>query len=171
MKSIRPDNITVTNNNSELTIIRKNFRPLAILLLFFCLLWDGFLISWFIIVLSNDTPLMAKLSPLFHVAIGICLTYITVTMFVNTIIITMDTNHLNIIDYPLPLGNTKKLDLGKVDNFYPHDNTSMVRRITTYEVYAKLNSGSKIKVIGGLYSTQESKYIATKLNNKKRNVI
>lgn len=164
LEEIQPPHITIENNITETTIIRKNFQPQAFFFLIFSIFWIGFLIKWYSNAFSFDAPLEFKLFPLIHVTVGLYISYTTVTMFINRIKIIVTPYAIEIKDLPLPLGNTKSVELVDVANFYPYENSSIFNKKNTFSVYIKKNNEKDKKIIRGLYTYQESKFIASKLN-------
>ena len=83
----------------EATYRWRNAKAYA--LAFFCLVWNGFLISWYSIALTGG-DLSALLFPLIHVAVGVGLTYYTLCLLFNTSLIHVDREHLFIKHGPIP---------------------------------------------------------------------
>lgn len=76
-------------------------NPTAYFLAFFCLFWDGFLILWYSLAISEGDS-AALLFPLIHVAVGIGLTYYTLCLLFNTSEIRVDRSRLTIEHGPFP---------------------------------------------------------------------
>lgn len=90
----------------ELFIRLGWFQPVLILLAFFCVVWDGFLVFWYTIALARPAPgnmmWMPLLFPLFHVAVGVGLTYYVVAGFLNSTRILIDDEFVRVRHQPIP---------------------------------------------------------------------
>lgn len=82
------------------------FRPSVFFLLFFTILWNGFLINWYSAALSSGSLLMT-LFPIIHVAVGVGLTYHVACQFLNTTTMTLKDHELVIRVSPLPSLSTR----------------------------------------------------------------
>ena len=71
-------------------------------LIFFCLVWNGFLLFWYAKAASTQTPIVFKVFPLVHVAVGVGLAYLVVTTLCNKTTIRVDPNLLSVKHGPIP---------------------------------------------------------------------
>src|SRR4051812_14365745 len=85
----QPRSAASSDANGELTVKYRWFSPQYLFLAFFCVVWDGFLVSWYADALPRGEwgPLLA---PLLHVAVGVVMTYSTLAHFVNTTTLRID---------------------------------------------------------------------------------
>ncbi|MCB9635495.1 MAG: hypothetical protein H6721_25530 [Sandaracinus sp.] len=97
-----------------LVITRRWFRYVALFLLLFCIVWDGFLLTWYVGGLTQGAPFFFQIFPLVHVAVGIGLTYYTASLFLNRSRIELSAEHLNVSHGPLPWPGVKALPLASV---------------------------------------------------------
>jgi hypothetical protein len=78
-------------------------------LLFFCIVWDSFLIFWYwaaLLGMGNGPAafnLLAIIFPIAHVAVGVGLTYFTLCLFLNKTQIIYDGHFLSIRSGPIPV--------------------------------------------------------------------
>lgn len=84
-----PPRFAVDDFGGTLRIQFRWFTPMVFIPLFFCIFWDGFLVVWYAIAFSTNGPLMMKLFPLLHVAVGVGLTWFVLATFVNRTTITV----------------------------------------------------------------------------------
>lgn len=100
-------------------IIRYRWRSLIhFFLLFFFLFWDGFLVVWYSIALSEGIWIMAVF-PLIHVTVGVVGTYYVIAGFLNTTVFTITKSQLRMHHEPLPwLKNNLTIELGDARQFY-----------------------------------------------------
>ncbi|MCA9296510.1 MAG: hypothetical protein KC983_08330, partial [Phycisphaerales bacterium] len=82
---LRPERITTSEIANGIEINRRWFSPFAIVLAFFCVFWDGFIVFWYWMLTvgpagrsaPSGMSMFALLFPLMHVAAGIGLTWFT----------------------------------------------------------------------------------------------
>jgi hypothetical protein len=118
-----PEKLNVEETAREIKISYRWFQPVAIFLVFFCFFWDGILIFFYTAMLSDTegTPVFAMLFPLLHVAVGIGLTWYTISLFVNKTYIIITKYNLSIQHKPLPMFFFKRnveLDKSEVAQVY-----------------------------------------------------
>ena len=117
-----PRGLAVDEWGSELTIVRRWFTPALFFLVFFCCIWDGFLIVWYSIALSSmpgDMAWLALLFPLLHVAVGVGLTYYTICGFVNRTTVHVASGELRVSHRPLPWPGARRIAVLDLDRHLP----------------------------------------------------
>ncbi len=160
-----PESITKYERGSDVTFIRSNFSSKAFFLLVFCIVWDGFLFFWYFGVPAESMPLVGKLFPSGHIAVGIGLTYYTISLFINKTVIMVRNGMVQIRDYPLPLGNTKTINGDDFKQFYVKkkvssgDDSSSV----SYIVMGITKGGKTVKILKGLNEQEEGLYLEQEL--------
>lgn len=109
-----PAGMTVEIDGKDLVIRRSWFTWMAIFLLFFSLFWNGFILFFLVVVVgigaaaanqAGPAGLIALVFlavPLLFGAIGICLMYYTLCLFVNSTTIRVDHAELSVSHGPLP---------------------------------------------------------------------
>ncbi len=156
----QPRGITVEDTGLELRIVRRWFGAAAVFLLFFCVMWDGFLVAWYAMATRAGAPLIMKLVPLLHVAIGAGLTYYTLCLFVNRTVVGVG-RELTITHGPLPWPGRRSIDAGDIDQLY------VARRIRYsrngprewYDLRAVTRDGRRQKLISGLPEPEQALYL------------
>jgi len=89
-------------------VVRKVWRNWTLIpLVFFIIAWDGFLIFWYVMATRPGAPLLMKLFPLLHVAMGIGLTYYVIASFFNKTDITISLSGVEVKTSPLPWPGNK----------------------------------------------------------------
>lgn len=86
----------------KLVIRFRWFRWIAVFLVFFCIAWDGFLVTWYTVGLTSGAPLIALVFPILHVAVGVGMTYYTLALLVNRTRIAIEGGRLRVRHGPLP---------------------------------------------------------------------
>lgn len=156
-----PESITEERGITSTTFTRKHFSSKAFGLLLFCIVWDGFLFFWYFGVESESMPLVAKLFPIGHIAVGIGLTYYTITLFINKTEINISNGVMKIRDYPLPLGNSKILNCDDFKQFYVKEKISNNDDSTSVSyILMGIKKDNKLKkIISGLHEKEEGLYL------------
>ncbi len=105
----RPPRIIVRDSNPGTWSIHwRWFRPEYLAMLGFCVFWDGFLVFWYFLAFTQNGPLMMKIFPILHVAVGVSLTYTVLAGFLNSTNIDVDATTLTVRHGPVPwLGNRR----------------------------------------------------------------
>ena len=78
-----PEKIKISHKEGKLEISYRWFNFIFIFLIFFCIIWDGFMVVWHTMSLTSGAWYMS-LFGLLHTAVGIGLTYYTIAGFFNT---------------------------------------------------------------------------------------
>ena len=120
-----PANVRDESSEFRLRLVRRWFSKMVLALAFFCIFWDGFLIFWYFIAFTKDTPLMMKVFPVIHVLVGVVLTYGVVCGFVNHTVVEAEGGELRVRHGPLPVPGNRRLTLSDIKQLYtreaPHE--------------------------------------------------
>lgn len=160
-----PDSIIVENKHHEQSFIIKHFSPTAFFLLFFCIAWDSFLFFWYFGEASESMPLIHKIFPIAHVAVGIGLTYYTICLFINKTKISIQGGQLIVKDFPLPMGNSKVIPHDDITQFYVQEKVTKNEDSSSisYILMAITKNKKLKKVIKGLNEKEEGLYLEQEL--------
>ena len=147
-------------------ITRRWFSCVFIFLAFFCVFWDGFLVFWYSIAFGAGAPLIAKLFPILHLALGIGLTYFTLAGFVNRTTIEVASDELTIQHGPLPWFGNHRLPVDQLEQLYSRQvvNQGKNGRISySYKVNAVTREGKKITLLSGLTESDQALFVEQQL--------
>ncbi|MBU0468031.1 MAG: hypothetical protein KKD07_00260 [Candidatus Omnitrophica bacterium] len=155
-----PKGILMKKDFAKLIIERKWFSPVIFFLTFFCMFWDGFMIMWYTIAITQGQIIMALFGTL-HALVGICLTYFVIAGYVNKTYITVTNKLFEIKHKPLPFFKTIVMSSRDLKQLYSKENISRSSdgASCTYEVHAKTLSGENIKLIDSLPNSEQALYI------------
>lgn len=146
-----PKGIEVVDMGGELVLSRRWFSPLFIFLALFCLMWNGFLVSWYAIAFaSSGAPAPMLFFPLIHVAAGLGLSYFTLCGFVNTTRIEVKQGRLHLRHGPLPWPGRRDLDTMALDQLYctkKAHRSSKGHTSMTYVLNARTRTGDTLKLL------------------------
>lgn len=160
-----PPGLTCETSGLNVVITRKWFTPVALFLLFFCIAWDGFLVFWYGIAFSMDAPWIMKVFPIVHVAVGVGLTYSTLTMFLNRTIIQAGQGWLSIEHGPLPWLGGGQWEAASFDQLYCKERVSHGKNGTqvNYEVHASMRDQTSRKLLGNGLSEDQALFIEQRI--------
>lgn len=146
IRAPRPENVSVTQEVDGLRIRYRWLSAKYVFLILFCMAWDGFLIFWYRIALTNPSPGNIMLwFPIAHVGVGIGLTYSTLAGLVNHTSVRVSNNELTIRHGPLPWFGGRTIPASEVGQIYREELTSTTRNGTTtrYRLSAVLRDERK----------------------------
>lgn len=159
----RPDSIQVSGQGNVLTLTRRWFNLGAIPLTIFCLFWDGFLMVWYTAALLSPHPnIIMLVFPVFHVAVGVFLTYTCLSMYVNSTVLTMTRQDVSIKHGPLKWPGNRTIPLNDVDQFYSEEIRGS-KGSRSYNLSVLLKSGAKERLLTGLSDAQSALFFEQQL--------
>ncbi len=155
-----PKGIEVNQFGGSLEITRRWFGFAFLFLVFFCIVWDGFMVVWHAIALSSGAWFMSVFG-LIHTAVGVGLTYYTIAGFVNSTVIRAGQGLIEIRHGPLPWPGNKTLPSYEVEQLYSQEKVHRGKNGVhyTYTVQAMMSNGRRETVVGGLTDTEQALYI------------
>jgi hypothetical protein len=160
----KPDSLLVEDLGDQRRIIRRWFTWPVLMLVFFCIGWDSFLIFWYFMAFNAPFPggfnLIMVIFPIAHVAVGVGLTYFMIASLLNYTTILVNVDRLSIRHHPVPWRGNRSLDIGEIvqlycDESYVAKNRTMNPSVTwMYNLNALLADGRKLKLLSGLPKDQ-----------------
>ena len=166
------DKFQIEESNDELTIQFRWFKWMYIALVFFCVIWDGFLFFWYSIAFGSGmggAGSMMTLFPLIHVGVGIGLTYYTICGFVNKTVISVREGKLKIKSSPMPWpGANKNISVDDIKQLYVKETVNRGKNgSTTYSYSLRYHStGKRDKLLVSGYilnSAEDAMYLEKKI--------
>ena len=144
------------------------FSIVHIFMVFFCIAWDGFLVTWYGTAFAEDGPLIMILFPLAHVAAGVGLTYYTLTGLMNRTTIEVSRNRLTIRHGPLPWPGNMDVPGRQFTQIYGVENSRTNKGTTTYtyDLIALDREGRTTKLITGLTDKEQVLYLEQTLERR-----
>lgn len=155
-----PKDFSVGHEQGGLVITRRWFGPQIIALLVFCIFWDGFMIVWYTIAITQKIWPMAAFGSL-HALVGIVLTYSVIAGFLNRTIITIAPGVLKIRHLPLPAPGAKDVPSAEISQLYTKETVSHSRSgvSVSYAVHMKTYDHKDRALISGLTDKEHALYI------------
>jgi hypothetical protein len=154
----QPPTLVVQEAGDVRVIRRRWFRPMHVILLFFCIAWDSFLVFWYSMAIFAPGPgpfdIIAIVFPIFHVAVGIGLSYTVIAGFLNKSYIGVTNDGLYIRHRPIPWPGNMSLPTESLKELYVErsytQSTSNRAPQQMYSLNAVVEDGKTRKVLGGL---------------------
>jgi hypothetical protein len=167
-KAPLPARFQVDDNDGATRITWRWFTPAHIFLLLFCLAWDGFLVMWYGIALFTDAPLIMSLFPLIHVAVGVGLTYTTLSGLVNRTTIEVSRSQLTIRHGPLPWTGNRTVPGREFTQLYGEEQAKTNKGNTTYSynLIALDREGRKVELLSNLTDKDQVLYLEQTLERR-----
>lgn len=128
-----PPGLSVHVKDEVLSIQRRwwAWSPTNLFMLFFCLVWDGFLVVWYagtgaavLGALSSDTPaaaaalLLPLLFPILHLAAGAHITYSMACQLLNRTTLKINDKQLLVDHGPLPAGAVEPIAVSAIEQVF-----------------------------------------------------
>ncbi len=157
--------ISINSRGGDLNLEVRWFSLVGFVLLFFCTIWDGFMIVWFYIAITKKIWLMAVCGTI-HGLVGVVLTYFTLCVFVNRTVINVNRYKLKTVHKPLPWFGEIELDAREIEQLYCKEIVSRSDSGTsvTYELWLIVNSEHK-RIMRGAYNSNDVKYLEQEIEN------
>lgn len=160
----------IQESKSELIITFRWFTPIAFFLIFFSLMWNG-IISTFFGVLSGQSgvPIVFSLFIIPFFAVGAGLVYYTLCLFLNKTTITIDSNTIKTEVSPLPWWKgSKTLETSEVKQLYVKETVNRNSKGSTNYTYALrvlLNDETDIEVVSGstIHNAEDARFLEKKI--------
>lgn len=125
------------------------FTSSAFFLIFFCIVWDSFLLFWYS-NLGFGAPWIFYVFPLGHLAVGVSLSYYTLCLLFNKTLIDVSDGHLWVSHSPIPWwkGNVD-IPVDQIEQIFVKEKQRQSNNSasSTYILSAKLRDGTTQKLL------------------------
>lgn len=159
-KVAMPKGYRLFRRANGLRILRRWLGPQFFGMLFFCLFWNGFMVVWFSIAITQRQWAMAAFGTI-HALVGMGLAYYTLAGFFNTTIITVASGMLQIKHGPIPVPGNRQIKADSLRQLYTkrvvHHGKNGTS--TTYELRAQTSSGKDEKLLGNLANEAQALFV------------
>jgi hypothetical protein len=138
-------------------------------LLLFCVFWDGFLVFWYTIAFTKGGPLMMKLFPILHVAVGVSLTYTVLAGFLNrTRVEVSPGGELSVRHFPLPWVRNRRIPPGQIEQLFCEESSWRNNNRRTFHLSAALVGGGKVCLLSSFHDPGEVKFLEQQIERQLR---
>lgn len=146
-----------------LVVERRWFGLQDIFMLFFSIMWDGFLFFWYSTALSAPGGLqpMLVLFPLLHVAVGVGMTYRAIAGLLNRTTVSVRDGRLTVRHGPLPWLGDRDLPTPSLRQLYVRSKTSRTKNgtRTSFKVCAENADRAEVVLVAGLTDRAQADYL------------
>ncbi len=155
-----PDKLKFFQHGSYIEFVRKWFGWEVIVLTFFVMIWNGAILEIFSKEGLGQDEMAKFFAPLF-IAVGICITYYTLARWLNRTHVLVSPGKIAVRHKPIPWYGNKEIPVVDIKQLYSKEK---VRRSSkgahiTYEVHIITNSDRNIKLLRGLETREQARYL------------
>lgn len=138
--------------------------PVLIFLVFWCVIWNGALLSFSADALAaGDTTTLMSLS--LHILAGIAVSYVALALALNSTTIRAEGGEIVVSHGPLPWFGGRTLSSSEIHQIYVmEDRGSKGGR--TYSVHSRIAPGHTVRLVGGLSSAGRARFIEEWIEKK-----
>jgi hypothetical protein len=157
-----PARFRIERVGDRTTIFWRWFGPRYFILALFCAAWDSFLVFWYLMALKDNAPWIMTVFPIVHLAVGVGLTYYTLTGFFNRTFVTVDGRRVAVKHGPLPIGRNHDLAADELKQVYCAEQKSggmSGPKPSSYNLNAVTRDGRKLTLIRGLDEPEQALYL------------
>lgn len=161
----------------DFVIERRWFEPAKhLFLLFFCVVWDGFLVTWYTGLLAAGTHTQGAsgpgiiffLFPLIHVSVGIGLTYSVIAGFFNRTQIGIRGDDFFVHHGPIPWRGNRTFPARSVTQLFCQEKISNGKNgvSRTYALSALVDGGERLPLVSGLTEIEQALFLEQALEER-----
>ena len=164
-----PKGFTINETMDTLDITRRWRSPTVYFLLFFAIFWNGFMVVWNWIALSQGMWPMAAFG-LLHTGVGLFLIYTVVAMFINSTVVRSAPGLLAVKSGPLRWKGDKTMDPKLVEQLFCREKISHGKNgsSVSYQVEAVLEGNRRETLVKDLTDPNHALYIEQQLERHLR---
>lgn len=133
-------------------------------MVFFTVLWDGFMVMWYGIAFSTGAWEMALFGTL-HGAVGVGLTYWVLTYYFNVTRIAVTPAQVTVTTTPIYVHAPRRFDATHIDQFYVRSTGYEVNGKPHFEVMADILGEEPQKVVGGFINYADAVYVEQEIEH------
>jgi hypothetical protein len=157
-----PDGLSHEPGPADMTVRWRWPRRRAAPVLFFAVIWSGFLAFWVFLIVTNESP---KLNPLLllHGAIAVFLLYLFLAYWLNSSWVELQTGRLQVRHGPIPWLGNRDLPtewIGQLfSQMYQERGKRGRRRLATYRLKALMTDGSELLLLHNMATPEQALYL------------
>jgi hypothetical protein len=151
----------------SLTIRWRWFKATHLFLLFFAVIWCGFLVFWYTGATAAGAPWIFFVFPLVHVAVGVGVFYSAVAGLLNSTTLIVGDGQLSIAHRPLPWLGARTLAANEIKQLYCVEKIKRTKNghATTYVVKAQRRGGDEVDLVKNLDEPAQALFIEQKVED------
>lgn len=148
----RPPSVTEEEIAGRFTLTWRWFTPVALFLILFCVVWDGFLVMWHGVLLGSiltgnvgPEALCPSLFALPHTVVGIVLPYIAAAQLVNRTTVQLGEGAVTIRHGPLWWPGVRRLESRDIGSL--RMDVTYNRNSASYRLMARRRDGTEVSLL------------------------
>ncbi|MCH7225475.1 hypothetical protein [Haloferula sp. A504] len=155
-----PKRFTIERANQTLAISWRWFSPAVLGLLFFAVFWNGFLIVWHTIALSQGAWFMSVFG-LLHTGVGVFLAYWVVAKLMNRTTVYVSKDWIQVRLGPIPWSGKQDLKREGIVQLFCKEKVQRGKNGTsqTYQVEVVLEGNLRKTLVKGLESADQAIFV------------
>lgn len=164
-----PKGFTIERGMDSVTITRRWLTPAAWFLLFFAVIWNGFMIVWHALALGSGMWFMSAFG-LIHTGVGLFLIYTVLGLFLNTTVIRATPFEILVSIGPVPWKGNKRIAADAVEQFYCKEKVTRGKNgaTSTYQVEAVLRGNLRETLAGGFPEPGQALFVEQEIERHLR---
>jgi hypothetical protein len=162
----RPPGMIEQQLGNTWTVTWRWFTSDVIGLLVFAVAWDAFLVFWYSMAFGTRGPWIAKVFPIGHVAVGVCITYYVLTGLFNRTRVDVSRSEVSVRHYPLPWLGNRSIASADLTQLFCEQAAMKQNGIGRFRLCATLRSGNKITLLSGFRNVGEAKYLERAIESR-----
>jgi len=143
------------------------WRNKHIFLIAFMLIWDVFLVIYYLSINEND-DINKLLSPILHVIFGVWLTYYVLMTWINKTYVRISKDVISVKQKPIPWFGNCILSMSELKEVYSKevvtDNVEF-GKLYSYEVHVITHSGQRTVLLKKLFSMNQADFIVREISD------
>jgi hypothetical protein len=159
-----PRGMKIEERMDGLTITRSWMDASTWFLLFFAVFWNGFMIVWNVISLSQGVWIMSVFG-LLHTGVGLFLIYLVLAKFLNSTTVKVTFDAVESRSGPIPWMGNKSIPKSEVEQLYCSEEVKRTKNGTsvTYDVLAVLKGNRRQTLTKGINHHDQALFIEQQL--------
>ncbi len=163
-----PRGFSVEDTGSRYVVVRRWCAATWIVVFCFAIAWNGFLLFWYRMALSEGAPWIMVVFPVAHVAVGIGLLYVSLAGLLNRTTVEVAGGTLSVRHGPIPWRGDVTLEADRIAQVCCEARSS--RRSddarNTYLVTAVLREGGRVRLLTGLTDVEHALYVEQRIEER-----
>jgi hypothetical protein len=141
----------------------------AIPLVFFSVVWDGFLVVWYAISITamvkggGGGAVLALLFPILHLAAGVFVTHLALVALFNRTTVSLDAGAFRVTRGPIPQRGNVSVALDQIEGFLAFDASTAKR--TSWRIDVRTRDARSVEALA-FDDAEQAAYVAQRLNDE-----
>jgi hypothetical protein len=170
-----PRHWRVDDFGPDLTIGWRWYTHAIWFLVFFAIIWDGFLFVWYTVAIGqllsgkgDWSAVIMLVFPTLHLLVGVGITYAVFATFLNRTEVKLSSGELTVYQGPLPVWGNKRVSTIDINQLFVSEQCHQRKRGCgySYNLNALLTSGERISLLSNIQEPAEALYLERTLEER-----